>query len=402
MSLPKYLHKGVEHMKDQTALSMKVVKINPFGAQTFSASGTRDITFKLPRTGVLVGTKSYFYFNVKPDGDAAADDELMSDVHTVFDNFRIEIGSQEIINEPEYGWWRSLEFNAQASESDLTSASSSVMNIPDSSTSGTFKKYRVPLASKWHNKGLFSAPLPLYKLDQVTLEWRINNTLAEYTTATTAVTSLDIQDCVLELYIVDGPELRRLFDQDIVREFETFFYYHTTAVNGATQLSVNIPCSVQNLKGLAMVQRASADPIDPNWQTGTAIENYKYSQSFRTNSLTKFSVSIDGITYPDSKPIDGTNSVELVSNLERFWGLERLGAWFDDQTLVATSSKGYYAISFNPSDDDGVSGVSLVNKSGTIVALADLTVGANTDVDFFLKYSKFIKIDKSGAISVTK
>lgn len=402
MSLPKYLHKGVEMMKDHTALNMKVIKINPFGAQTFSASGTRDITFKLPRNGVLVGTKSHFYFKAEADGDAAADDEFMSDIHTVFDNFRVEVGSQEIINEQEYGWWRNMEFYAHASDSDLSSASSTVMNIPDNSTSGTAKKYRIPLASKWNRNGLFSAPLPLYKLDQVTLEWRINNSLAEYTTATTAVTSVDITDCMLELYIVDGPEIRRMFDQDIVREFETFFYYHSTLPNAATQLSVNIPCSVQNLKGLSMIQRYSVDPIDPNWETGTALENNKYSQSFVTNSLTKFSVSIDGVTYPDSKPIDGTNSVEMVSNLERFWNVDRLGGWFDDDTLDTTDSKGYYALSFNPADDDGVSGVSLVNKSGTIVALADLTAAAATDVDFFLKYSKFIKIDKSGAISVTK
>lgn len=400
MSVPSFVENSLKPFKDLTDLKMKVTKINPFGAQTFSSSGTRNITFKLPRDGNLVPWRSFFYFQVKVDGDSASDDELMQDVHTVFDRFKVEVGSQEAVLEDEYGWFRNQEFNAYASESDLTSSSSSAMNIPDNSVSGTFKKYRVPLSSKWNKDGFFKDLLPLYKLDQVTLEWQINNSLAEFTTATTAVTSLDIQNCELELYFIDSPTLRKLFDMDIVRNFTTHYTYHSTIPSGATQVSVNIPCAFQNLRGLSMIMRNSADPIDPNWQTGTALENLKYARSFQLNSLSKFSVSIDGKQYPE-KEIDGTNGIELVSNLERYWNVDRLGAWFDNEVFTNSNGKGYYAVSFSATDE-GVTGLSLVSKSGTIVANATLNAGANTDVDFFLRYDRFYKIGKDGSFSITK
>lgn len=400
MNVPKFVKDSLEPFRDMTDLQIKVLKINPFGAQTFSASGTRDITFKLPRDHFLVGDRSYFYFKAEADGDGAGDDEFMSDIHTIFDNYRAEVGSQEVLNEQEFGWFRTLEFDAYASSTDRTSASSTVMNIPDNSTSGTAKKFRIPLASKWNSKGFFKDIKPLYKMDQVTLEWRINNTLAEYTTATTAVTSVDITNCELELYMIDSPTLRKLFDTDIVKSFTTHYHYHATLASGATQLSVNIPASMQNLRGLAMLMRNSADPTDPNWETGTSLENYKYTNAFVLNALTKFSVSIDGKQYPD-KEIDGSDGTELVSNLERYWNVDRLGDWFDNATLTATDGKGYYAISFSGTEE-GVTGLSLVSKSGTVVVNANLTAGVNTDLDFFLRYDKFYKISKNGDFSVTK
>ena len=399
-NVPQFVKDSLAPFRDMTDLQIKVLKINPFGAQTFSASGTRDITFKLPRDHFLVGSRSYFYFKAEPDGDAAGDDEFMSDIHTIFDNFRVEIGSQEVMNESEYGWFKSLEFDAYASGTDRNCASSTVMNIPDNSTSGTAKKFRIPLASKWDNKGFFKDVLPLYKMDQMTLEWRINNTLAEYTTATTAVTSVDLTNCELELYMIDSPTLRKLFETDIVKNFTTQYHYHGTLSNGATQLSVNIPASMQNLRGLAMLMRNSADPTDPNWETGTALENYKYTHAFVLNALTKFSVSIDGKQYPD-KEIDGSDGTELVSNLERYWQVDRLGDWFDADTLTATDGKGYYSISFSGTEE-GVTGLSLVSKSGTVVVNANLTAGVATDLDFFLRYDKFYKIGKNGEFSITK
>ena len=402
MSVPNFISQSLGVFKDLTDISIEVKKINPFNGQSFSAAGTREITFKLPRDKILLGTNSYFYFKAKPDADSAADDEFQNDIHTCFDRHTVKVGSQTVVEENEFGWWRSLEFLAKASESDLTSASTTVMNIPDNSISGVAKKYRIPLASKWNNKGFFSQPLPLYKMDQVEITYEINSSIAEYTTATTAVGTVDITVPELELYFIDSPTLRKLFDVDLVRNFRTFFHYHSVLTSGATQLSVNIPASFQNLRGLAMIQRNSATSSDPNWETGNdALENLKYCKSFLLNSLTKFDVSVDGKPYP-STPIDGSNAVELVSNLERFWGnADRLGAWFDSDTMTATNGKGYYAISFS-ADDDNVSGLNSASKTGTIVVRADLTVGVNTDVDFFVVYDRFYKISKNGDISVTK
>jgi hypothetical protein len=403
MGVPKFIESSLLGLKDFSGIKVMNRKIVPFGAQTFSTSGTRDITFKVGRESILVPSRSYYYFQMKVDGDAASDDSVMDNIHCIFDQLRVEIGSIEVFSENEHGWSKTLEFDAYASSTDRESVSSTVQGIPArTDNSGAFKKYRIPLSSIWNRNGFFKDVLPLYKLDQMTITWTLNNNLVEFTTATTAVTSLDVQNCELELYLIDSPELRSVFDRDIVRSFDTFYHYHATLPSGATQLTVNVPSAVQNLRGLAMLQRYSADVIDPDWETGGVLATQKYNHSLVLNSLSKFSVSIDGKQFPE-KPIDGTNNIELVANLERFWGVAdtKLGAWFDNDTLDDTDSKGYYAVAFSATDE-GVSGMSLVSKSGTVVVNADLNVVANTDVDIFLKYSKFYKIAKDGSFSTTR
>lgn len=403
MPIPKFVENSLSGIKDYTSIKVMQRKINPFGAQTFSASGTRDITFKPAREHILVPSRSYFYFQAKVDGDSASDDQFHDNIACIFEQLKLEIGTIEVFSEQEWGWFRILEFDAYASETDRTSVSSSVMGLPArSDNSGTWKKYRIPLSSIWNKNGFLKDAKPLYKMDQWTLTWTLNQTLAEFTTGTNGATSVELQNCELEMYLIDSPELRSLFDRDIVGSFDTHHWYSGTLPSGSSQLTLNVPSAFQNLRGLAMLQRLSVDVLDPNWETGNAIATQKYNHAFVLNSLTKFSVSIDGKQYPE-KEIDGTDRIELVSNLEKFWGVadRKLGAWFDDDTLLNTDSKGYYTVSFSATDD-GVSGTSLVSKSGTIVLNATLTAGGNTNIDVFLVYSKFFKIAKDGSFSVQK
>ena len=357
--------------------------------------------FKLPRYGVLVGTKSKFYFEAKVDGDSASDDQLMSDAHTIFDRAIVEVGNVEAVREEEFGWFKSLEFDAKASASDRSSVSSTIMGIPAQSASGSFKKYCLPLSSKWDNKGFFKDPLPLFHMDQLTLKYFMNRTLAEFTTATTAVTTCDIQNAVLECYIVDSPSIRKLFQSaDLIREFQTHYWYQAKLPSGVTSFNINVPASFQNIRGVAVLQRDSIDPVDPNWATGTALATYKYTNAFQLNGLNKFSASIDGIQYPE-KEVDLTDYVELVPNVERYWEVEKLGDFWD--SIDATDGKNYMALSFSGASD-GVNGLNMQSKSGTIILNGTFSSGisAATDVDVFITYNRFYKVGKDGSFSVTK
>jgi hypothetical protein len=401
MSVPSYIKDSLIPFKDFTDLKVSVVKINPFGNSTFSSAGQNEIQFKLPRFGVLVPNKSKFYFEAKVDGDSASDDQLMSDAHTIFDRHIVEVGNMEVDRQEEYGWWKSLEFDAKASSADRTSVSSTIMGVPAKSASGSFKKYCLPLASKWDNKGFFKDPLPLFHMDQMTLKWFINQSLAEFTTASTAVTTLDIQNAVLECYIVDSPTIRKLFQSgDLIREFQSQYHYQAKLPSGVTSFNINVPASYQNIRGLAVLQRDSVDPVDPDWETGTALATYKYTNAFQLNGLSKFSVSVDGIQFPD-REVDLTDYVELIPNVERFWGVDRMGDWFD--SIDATDGKNYMALSFAGAED-GVNGLNMQSKSGTIIVNGTFSSGisASTDLDIFIVYNRFYKIGKSGEISVTK
>ena len=393
---------AVTQLSDHTDIKVKQLKLQPFGNSTFSDSGTREVVFKLPRDGVLVAPRSFLYFKAEADGDSAGDDEFMTDIHTIFDRFKIEVGTTEVINENEWGWFRTLENCAKMSTTDRESAQAFVMNIPDNSTSGSGKKFRIPLSSKWNDVSFFASlsALPLYKMDQITLTWTLNSSLPEYTTATTAVQSVDLTNVELELYIVDSPKLRSLFNTDVVKSFDTHHHYRSIISSGATSVSVAIPANFQNLRSIAGVMRDSTTATDPNWFTGSNIENDKYTHSLLLNGLSKYNVNIDGVQYP-SKDIDATNSVELVTNLEHYWDLNRLGAFYGSNVATSTNGTGYPCISFSATDT-GVSGLSLQNKSGTVVWNATLNATANTDIDFFLRYSKFIKLGADGSISITQ
>jgi len=401
MSVPSYITDSLLPFKDFTDLKVSVVKVNAFGNSTFSATGQNEIQYKLPRFGVLIGTKSKHYFEAKVDGDSSNDDRFMSDTHTIFDRQIVEVGNQESIREDEWGWFRAIEFDARASASDRNSVSSTIMGIPAQSASGSYKKYCLPLASKWDNKGFFAHPLPLFHMDQVTLKYFINRSLPEFTTATTASTSVDIQNAVLECYIVDSPSIRKLFQSaDVIRSFDTHYWYQAKLPSGVTQFNINVPAAFQNMRGVALLQRDTVDPTDPNWATGTALATYKYTNAFQLNGLNKFSVSIDGVQYPD-KEVDLTDYTELIPNVERFWNVEKLGDWHD--AIDATDGKNYMALSFSGTDE-GVSGMNLSNKSGTVILQGTFSssLSAQTDADIFIVYSKYYKIGKDGSFSVTK
>lgn len=404
MSLPNYVIESLEGLKDYTDIKVKTVKILPFGNSTFSSAGNRDIQFKLPRDAILVGNQSFMYFQAQPtSSDSNATAAFMNNIATVFDQYKVEIGSTEVVNEQEYGFWKAMEFAAKAGATDLTSATTSIMNVPDSSVSGAYTKFALPLASKWDNMNFFNKALPLYKMDQITLTYYLNNTISEFTSATTGVSAVDIKNVELELTLIDSPKLRAALDRDLVRTFDTQYHFYSLLTSGATQLSVNIPSSVQNLKGLAFVQRPSTVATTGNWRFGQAQQKYKYTYSYALNNLKTFSTVIDGVQYP-IKQIDlNTTNTEIATNLQRFWGNPdgTLGYWFDSHTFDDTYSKGYLAINF-AADPNGVSGQSLVSKSGNIIVQASLTAAANTDCDFFLRYSKFYVIKKDGSFSVTK
>lgn len=407
MSIPQHVLDSIKPFKDYSDLKLSVVKVNPFGNTQFTHDGNNEIIFKVPRTGVLVGMESRVYFNIKVDGDSASNDSLMSDVHSVFDRHIAEIGNQEIYREEQYGMFKTLEFDAKASSSDRNSVTSTIMGIPsdEGTASGVYKKYAFPLASKWDDRNFWAKPKPLFNADQYTLRFFINRNLAQYTTATTAVTSLDIKDCVLECYIIDSPQLRKLYSTtDIVDTFDTIYHYNAKVPSGTTSVSTNIPSTFQNLRSVLMVQRESADVTDPNWETGTSnLEFYKYSHALQLNGITKFNVDIDGRPVLDKDMELYPNYTELPVNLARAWGVSRLGDWHDAETLDPTDGKGYIGIGFSPAFD-GVSGQNLQNKSGSIVIRSDFNSGlsANCDFDYFLIYSKFFKLGKNGDFSITK
>lgn len=395
-------------LKDDTDVKVSVVKVQPFGNNSFSVAGNREVQFKLPRSMIMIPSKSYLQFKVKVDGDAASNDTLQQDVHTVFDRFRLEIGSLEVFNEIQYGRFRALEQAMKMSLTDRASVEAALMNIPNSAPSGTEKKYKVPLCSKWNDVDFFStlSMVPLFKLDTLTLTWTINPNIAQFTSAQTAATTFELVSPELVLFMVDSNKMRTQFDTDVIKSFETFNYYHSSVGSNVTSVSVNIPVNQQNVRGVLAQFHDSTTLNDPNYDwSGSNIGTYstiKYLSGGLANGIQKYSVQIDGVNYP-IRDVDTTNQVEVVDQMLRYWDVNRTGGFYTSSNVSASSNSAiYYPVSFHLSDES-VNGISMTNKSGTIVFNATGSgTTAVSDLDFFTRYTKFVRIDSAGNVSVTQ
>ena len=394
--------------KDDTDVKVSVIKIQPFGNSSFSVNGNRDVQFKLPRNGILIPSKSYLQFSVNVDGDAASNDTLQEDIHLIFDRFRLEVGSLEVFNEIQWGQFRALEQAAKMNTTDRASVEAALMNIPNSVVSATNKKFRIPLCSKWNDVDFFSvfSMIPMFKLDTMTLTWTINPNITNFTSAQTAATSFSVLNPELVLFVVDSNKMRAQFDTDIIKSFDTFNFYHSSVASGVTNISVNIPVNQQNVRGVACIMRdaTTLNSGNYNW-SGSTIGPYstkKYLTGNLANGVQKYSVQIDGTNYP-IKDVDTTNQVEVVDQISKYWDINTLGSFYTPTNIsAATNAAVYYPVSFHLSDES-VSGQSMTNKSGTIIFNASGSgTTAVSDVDFFIRYTKFVRLDSAGNISVTQ
>jgi hypothetical protein len=400
MNIQADIDKYYSNFVDNSTVKVSTLQIEPYGAQQFSSSGNNELIVKLPTDKIIDTHKSYLYFDVKVTG---SNGEMMDFSWSCFDNHRAEIGSTEVFNLQEYGFKRSLDFVAKASSTELSSVSTTVDNYPNQVAGNAYVRIRLPLGHKHFNDFWSSLRyLPLYKLNQITAYWRLNPTLSEYTVSTAATATLvEIQNVRLEAHLIDSPVLRKIFDKDIVKNYRSWGHYETQLQNGATSVSLNIPISAQNLRGQAFVQRTTSAVNDGTNLDGTALENMKYTKQFRLNGVTKYQVFIDGVPLPTARGITSTR--ELISNLEQYHNVERLGDFYSSDVISGTEGQisGYYGVNFAP-DNNSVSGMNLVNKTGTIVVELQGSVGATTTANIFTDFDQFIKITKNGDISITK
>jgi hypothetical protein len=407
-SLASIVENSKMQFKDDTDVKVSVIKIQPFGNSSFSVSGNREVQFKLPRNAIMIPSKSYLQFSVNVDGDAASNDTLQEDIHTVFDRFRLEVGSLEVFNEIQWGQFRALEQAVKMGTTDRSSLEAALMNIPDTVVSATNKKFRVPLCSKWNDVDFFStfSMVPLFKLDTMTLTWTINPNITNFTSAQTAATSFQVLNPELVLFVVDSNKMRAQFDADMIKSFDTFNYYHSSVGSNVTNISVNIPVNQQNVRGVAAIMRdaTTLNSGNYNW-TGSNIGPYstkKYLTGNLANGIQKYSVQIDGTNFP-IRDVDTTNQVEVVDQIAKYWDINTLGSFYTASNMAASSNAAiYYPVSFHLSDES-VSGQSMTNKSGTIIFNATSSgTNAVSDLDFFTRYTKFVRLDSAGNISVTQ
>jgi hypothetical protein len=400
--LPSVVGTSLTPLVDATWTQSKITKIDPFGNTTFTPTGTKSIVFKIPRDNFINTLNSFIQFDVVCDG------VLLENAWSIFSQLIIKVGSVEVENLQNVGWYKSLEDVANVKESgERTGIQRYLQNIPTHYAKTTTTRFRIPLASPYGKDFLSKFSLiPAYKLDQITFELVLNGNLNEYTGD--SATSVSVSNAVLELQYVDGVALREAYAKDLAFNFESFLWYHSSLPSGSTQINLNVPISCQNLRGVALIQRKSADVSSGAY--GGAGSNgdsnvypHKYTGSFETNYLNNFQAVLDGKVYPERPISNAGNNLEFVNHLSRFWstGNSTLGCFYDSNTILNTKSKLYSAINF-ATDPNFVTGVSMNARSGSVILTGNVACSNNCDLDVLAKYDKFVRIGADGSINLTK
>lgn len=372
--------------------------VKPFGTGSVSESGSPYLTYKLPRSDVLDGAHARHYFTAEVDGDAAADDAFHSNIRSIWRSIRVQVGSEDVQNVLQAGHLAVILDNLYLKADERATRCVVAQGLPALSSSGVGVKYGHDLSLPG---GFLENLIPLYKIPQVEIIFELNQSLAEHTNATTAVTELDVTSSQLILPMIRSKELvGKLNAGDYQITFTDYdLFEDTSLLSGASSHTVVVPASHKSVTGLILTMRNQADVSDPNYGTG------KYETAYLTNALTKCYFVIDGQQIP-RQAIDCTNQVEMFDYMAEFaGGLDKLGNHWNGTYDTATDGRFvmFFPLNGQPFDSNVVSGTNLNDKTGQIqIELSQMTASANTQIRGWVRYNRIVSFGQSGSVVVSK
>lgn len=389
--IPKHFTNQGTSIRNFSDVKRTVHRVEPYNGQSFNSTSNRRILFKMPRMGILRGIRSFLRFDCVISGGS------LNSAYEPFLRHRVKVGNVYHVDEREYGFYNITKLKALVKTGESNSASLKITGDGNTAADGETNEMCLPLANTLYDKrGYFSELLPLYKMDQIELEWEINDSIDQFTSGdATAVTINNIQ---LVLDIVDSPRLRASFGSVIKRGYESFDHQVRSLTASSSKISEILPSSYQNINHLLLIMRDSADV-----SVGTTGAHY-YDNILKMNSINNMQAFLDGKPYP-ATPIktntsaDGISGVENIRNLEECWGTQCLGSWHNYQDSN-TSNRSYVGIPFAV-ERKTVSGLRTSNTSGNLLFKADVSNSNATQLDFFVNYVQFLEIAPSGASRIS-
>jgi len=377
-----------------------VLDINPHGITSLSATGSNLVKFRLPKQDILLGQDITFNFTAQADGDSGADDKFMSNIACIWQTMLISVEGEEIQSVREVGHLQCIDDNLRWSRSYRTGWGAICQGVPALSASGTDTKYSMRLL----HGNFLSNIIPTYKIGQIEVEFQLDQTLAKYTDATTAVTEVDVSLMTLKCPYVKSDELKQQYDgQDVTAAFIDYDHHRDTSLlSGATSHTVIVPTSHKSVSGILMVMRNQADVNDPNWG------GEKYEACNMTNALTRLSFVVDGTQTP-KREIRCEQQVELYGALVEY-AAHRKGEnysapeFFTGAYDTATDGQFLIAYPFNAftGNEETVSGLNTAQRTGQLEVHLTCTASANTQIDLWVRYDRIVKFLSGGGLQVSK
>ena len=396
--IPKhYTNSKATSLRNFSDVKRTIHRIEPYNSQTFNSTTQRRLLFKAPRIGLLRGTRSYIRFDCVVSGGS------LNSCYEPFQRHRVKVGNQYVIDEREYGFYKVTQLKASIKTGDINSASIKAIGEQNSANDGDKLELKLPLSSVLYDKrNLFSNLLPLYKMDQIEIEFQINDSLDQFTSGD--ATAIEISNVQLICDIVDSPRLRSQFATTIKRAVETQDHQFRNLPASSSKINEILPSSYQNIQFLHLIQRDTADV-----SVGTTGAEY-YDNILKTNGADNIQVILDGKVYPEQPYKTGNaaanssavGGVEMIHAAEECWAPKDqiLGSWHNYSNWEQ-SNRAYIAIPL-ATERKAVSGIRSANTSGNMQLKCDINNANQTNLDFFITYHKFMEIQASGAVKMAE
>lgn len=389
----------IKHAKFSDA-ERYVLDVVPHGNTALSESGANLVKFRLPRQDILLGQDITFNFTAEADGDAGADDVFMSNIACLWETMTVSVEGETVQHVREFGHLSCIDANLRWKDSYRSSWGAICQGVPAVASSGTARKYSMRLL---HGNFLQNI-IPAYKLGQIEVEFQLDQNLAKYTDATTAVTEVDVTLMTLKCPYVKSPELKAAYDsQDVVANFTDYDHHRDTSLlSGSTSHTTIAPTSHKSVSGIIYTMRNQADVQDPNWG------GEKYEACYLTNALTRLSFVVDGQQIP-KREIRCEEQVELYNALVEYAN-HRKGSEYSAPDFFTgaydTAADGQFIIAypFNAftGSEQTVSGLNTAQRTGQLEVHLTCTASANTQVDLWVRYDRMVKFLKDGGIQISK
>jgi hypothetical protein len=389
----------IKHAKFSDA-ERYILDVVPHGNTSLSESGANLVKFRLPRQDILLGQDITFNFTAEADGDAGADDAFMSNIACIWESMSITVEGETVQHVRELGQLSCIDANLRWRDSYRGGWGAICQGVPAIASSGAALKYSMRLL----HGNFLSNIIPTYKLGQIEVEFQLDQSVAKYTDATTAVTEVDVTLLTLKCPFVKSEELRSAYDsQDVVANFTDYDHHRDTSLlSGATSHTTVVPTSHKSVSGIIYTMRNQADVQDPNWG------GEKYEACYLTNALTRLSFVVDGQQIP-KREIRCEQQVELYTALVEYAN-HRKGSdysapdFFNGAYDTATDGQFLIAYPFNAftGSEQTVSGLNTAQRTGQLEVHLTCTASANTQVDLWVRYDRMVKFLKDGGLSISK
>lgn len=389
MSIPKHYKIENQQVRNFTGVVSELVQIDPYNGSTFNTS-TRKIKFRLPRVGVLDGTRSYLKADVLVAGGSS--DSLASS----FNKLKVFFGNTLVVDEVDFGWQRTKEMDAYTMSDEANSATLKATGYRITVADDTTQTKRLSLSHpKYYKRGLFARKLPLFKMNQVMCEFEIYDDLKIFTSG--AATAITLTNVKLMCYLLDGDPIKSEYAGEIKLAFQAHEKHFRNIPNGASKINEIIPAHYNNVNFVVLEQQLNS-VVD----LGVNPTNYNFSGNHTLNAINNIECQIDGQRFPKT-PIQTDDVAEIVDNIQKAWSpnSQFLGDVVHNYSNKSSELNMYIIVPLSQ-ELKSISGQKLSNKSGSIVVKADLNASAQTNLNIWINYTKFMRITDGGAVSVVE